>query len=63
MPHYPRLVERLAYILRPGGLLVVAESEPRFVSKVREALKLGLRLPGDTVWGIIPSDPDMGRLC
>lgn len=32
IPYYPRLVERLARILAPGGLLVLSEAEPSYVS-------------------------------
>nr|XP_018264730.1 uncharacterized protein I303_02909 [Kwoniella dejecticola CBS 10117]OBR86888.1 hypothetical protein I303_02909 [Kwoniella dejecticola CBS 10117] len=30
--HYPRLIEKLAMVLRPGGLLVVAEFDPTHIS-------------------------------
>jgi tRNA A58 N-methylase Trm61 len=32
MPHYSSLIERLAVILRPGGMLVLIEAEPNYVS-------------------------------
>lgn len=32
VPYYSAMVERLAVILRPGGLLVLVEEEPTCVS-------------------------------
>jgi len=32
VPDYSALIERLAVVLRPGGMLVVVESEPNYVS-------------------------------
>lgn len=32
VPAYPSLIERLAVLLRPGGLLIAVEVEPRYVS-------------------------------
>jgi hypothetical protein len=31
IPNYASLVERLAVLLRPGGMIVLVEAEPRFV--------------------------------
>ncbi|ORY24386.1 hypothetical protein BCR39DRAFT_500169 [Naematelia encephala] len=36
VPHYTQMVERLAVILRPGGMLVVVESEPTYLSAAGE---------------------------
>lgn len=46
IPHYPLLVQRLARILRPGGLLILVESELSYVStgsRPRSALISGIR--------------------
>ena len=32
VPHYTNIIERLAVTLRPGGLMVLVEVEPRYVS-------------------------------
>lgn len=38
VPHYPLLVERLAKVLRPGGLLILVESELSYVSLLMNLL-------------------------
>jgi 23S rRNA G2069 N7-methylase RlmK/C1962 C5-methylase RlmI len=38
IPHYPDLVRRLSRVLRPGGLLILVESELSYVSDLASVL-------------------------
>ncbi|OCF30592.1 hypothetical protein I316_07795 [Kwoniella heveanensis BCC8398] len=43
MPSYSQLIERLAMVLRPGGMLVIVESEPAYRSAAGSQLPASLR--------------------
>lgn len=51
LAQYGTLMERLAVILRPGGLLVLVEEEPRFVSQLGVLFGLELTLIRSTLSG------------
>lgn len=38
IPHYPQLIQRLANTLRPGGMLILIESELSYVCDVPSLL-------------------------
>ena len=62
VPDYSALIERLAVVLRPGGMLVVVESEPNYVSLCRRPELI--LTAGSGQWGSHQQrHEDVGCLC